>query len=169
MSESASYRWPLRSNYIRRGLTNHTYGKVRDNNTKNHQGWDLYAVEGTPCYAIGAGKVVATNEQDNGDYGLTVVIELSDVKVNNQKIYAFYAHLKSITVTNGDEVKLGDEIGETGLTGNAKDMKGDDQHLHFEIRTANPPGGRGLTGRLDPKDLYSETPLTAAKADNNGI
>ena len=46
---------------------------------------------------------------------------------------------------------MGDEIGTTGATGNAKNMttiaKG--AHLHFEARNA-PVLGLGLTGRIDP-------------------
>ena len=33
--------WPLQRNIIRRQLLNHTFGKVRNGGTKDHQGWDL--------------------------------------------------------------------------------------------------------------------------------
>ena len=51
---------------------------------------------------------------------------------------------------SGDKVKEGDILGKTGITGNAKDMKGENQHLHFEYRTGGALLGRGLTGREDP-------------------
>jgi len=171
MAASGDFRWPLKSNQIRKGVLNNTYGdKVRknaDGTDKAHQGWDLYAAKGTLCYAIGKGKVaVVTN--DHVDWGNIVVIEFEDVKINNTKIYAAYAHLDSMKVNKGDEVKIGQEIGETGVTGNASGMTGDDQHLHFEIRTVAQPG-TGLAGRLDPKDLYGEPPLAAPTLDLKAV
>ena len=40
-----------------------------------------------------------------------------------------YAHCKTIYVSQGDKVVQGQEIGETGSTGNVTGP-----HLHFEIR-----------------------------------
>jgi len=44
-------------------------------------------------------------------------------------MYTLYAHLSSINVEAGDEVKAGDQIGEVGQSGVATGS-----HLHFEIR-----------------------------------
>ena len=50
--------WPLQSNIIRKGKLSNTFGMVRNNGTKAHQGWDFFGVDGvTPVYAVGAGKV----------------------------------------------------------------------------------------------------------------
>jgi len=43
-----------------------------------------------------------------------------------------YAHCKTIYVKQGDKVVQGQEIGETGSTGNVTGP-----HLHFEIRRNN--------------------------------
>ncbi len=43
-----------------------------------------------------------------------------------------YAHCKTIYVKEGDKVKQGQQIGETGSTGNVTGP-----HLHFEIRRNN--------------------------------
>ncbi len=44
-----------------------TFGPVRNNQTRNHQGWDLFAPVGTRCYAIAAGHVEWI--RNIGDYG----------------------------------------------------------------------------------------------------
>jgi hypothetical protein len=46
------------------------------------------------------------------------------------------------------------------IVGNAEGMTGDDQHLHFEFRS-QPICGRGLTGRIDPLQVFEVCPLTA--------
>lgn len=43
-----------------------------------------------------------------------------------------YAHCKTIYVSQGDKITQGQEIGETGSTGNVTGP-----HLHFEIRRNN--------------------------------
>ena len=49
-----------------------------------------------------------------------------------------------------DQVKEGDILGKTGISGNANDLEGEDQHLHFEYRTGGARLGKGLDGRDDP-------------------
>jgi murein DD-endopeptidase MepM/ murein hydrolase activator NlpD len=55
-------------------------------------------------------------------------------------------------------VQRGESIGLTGNTGNADSMQGEDQHLHFEIRTGMFLGP-GLDGRVDPAKLYGMAPI----------
>ncbi len=45
-----------------------------------------------------------------------------------------YWHLKEELVKVGQKVDPGQLIGETGMTGNAKDLLVDEAHLHFEVR-----------------------------------
>ena len=52
----------------------------------------------------------------------------------------------------------------TGNTGNAETMQGDDQHLHFEIRVIELPG-KGLSGRINPRELYGFAPLNTTVYD----
>lgn len=130
---------PLSYMQIRRNRASNLFGKVRNNNTKNHQGFDYYALEGTEVYAVANGEVVYIVDPPLGDYGKQIVI-----KIDNSKYYAFYAHLLQIDVKKGDIVKKGDTIGKTGITGNAKTFRGLDQHLHFECRTAAKNGRSGI-------------------------
>jgi murein DD-endopeptidase MepM/ murein hydrolase activator NlpD len=87
-----------------------------------HTGVDFVAPTGTPLKAVGAGTVVSAGW--GGAYGNQVVIKLAD------GYYAQYAHLSSISVSAGQSVSGGQQIGLSGATGNVTGP-----HLHFEIRT----------------------------------
>lgn len=83
-----------------------------------------------------------------------------------QILYAAYCHLSMIVVRHG-AVSRGEMIGLTGNTGNARTMHGQDQHLHFEIRTtmASTPG---LSNRVDPASLYGRAPIGWAFFEGHG-
>ncbi|MFF0157044.1 peptidoglycan DD-metalloendopeptidase family protein [Streptomyces sp. NPDC005263] len=87
-----------------------------------HTGVDFIVPTGTPLKAVGAGTVVSAGW--GGAYGNQVVIRLAD------GYYAQYAHLSSISVSSGQTVTEGQQIGLSGATGNVTGP-----HLHFEIRT----------------------------------
>jgi hypothetical protein len=162
-------RWPLVENCIRRGMTNHTFGMVRtevvngQSQPKPHQGWDLYAPVGTLCYAIGNGKVVRRDDVPTSEHtglGSLLIIEIdSDVcTIDGHSVYATYAHLSSIDVSLNARVTKCQLIGKTGITGNAYNMSGLDQHLHFELRKSIWPG-TGLQNRFNPTELYGNPPM----------
>jgi peptidoglycan LD-endopeptidase LytH len=151
--------WPLKSNFIRRGLLSNTFGQVRhnaDGSIRAHQGWDLRAAPGTRCYAVADGTV--RQIKTVGDYGNTVVIEFQH---QGHRFYAAYSHLSRIDVKVGKLVKRGEWIGLTGNTGNAASMRGEDCHLHFELRTIPAPA-LGLGGRLSPAEIFGQPPLHEA-------
>ncbi|MFI6011072.1 LysM peptidoglycan-binding domain-containing M23 family metallopeptidase [Streptomyces sp. NPDC051243] len=87
-----------------------------------HTGVDFSAPTGTSLKAVGAGTVVSAGWA--GAYGNQVVIRLAD------GYYAQYAHLSSLSVSAGQTVTAGQQIGLSGSTGNSTGP-----HLHFEIRT----------------------------------
>ncbi|MGF0175298.1 LysM peptidoglycan-binding domain-containing M23 family metallopeptidase [Streptomyces sp. Marseille-Q5077] len=87
-----------------------------------HTGVDFSAPTGTPLKAVGAGTVVSAGW--GGAYGNQVVIQLADGH------YAQYAHLSSLSVSSGQSVTAGQQVGLSGATGNVTGP-----HLHFEIRT----------------------------------
>jgi murein DD-endopeptidase MepM/ murein hydrolase activator NlpD len=158
---------PLRDCKLRTaGLANAkgaTFGKVRNNGTKNHQGVDLQANPGTKIYAVCGGVIVFAKDA-GGAYGKVIVlrVDINDLAekqkkyaqsklTKNQYVYFFYAHLSDINVDKDDPVDTGEEIGKTGSTGNANKMTAisNGAHLHFEARSA-PLLGVGLDGRIDP-------------------
>ncbi|MDN3025466.1 LysM peptidoglycan-binding domain-containing M23 family metallopeptidase [Streptomyces sp. S.PB5] len=87
-----------------------------------HTGVDFVVPTGTSLKAVGAGTVVSAGW--GGAYGNQVVIRLAD------GYYAQYAHLSSLSVSAGQTVTEGQQVGLCGATGNVTGP-----HLHFEIRT----------------------------------
>lgn len=53
-------------------------------------------------------------------------------KITNGEVSTIYAHCKNVYVTEGQEIKQGEKVGEVGSTGNSTGP-----HLHFEIRRNN--------------------------------
>jgi murein DD-endopeptidase MepM/ murein hydrolase activator NlpD len=87
-----------------------------------HTGVDFVVPTGTSLKAVAAGTVVSAGW--GGAYGNQVVIKLAD------GYYAQYAHLSSLSVSTGQTVSAGQQVGLSGATGNVTGP-----HLHFEIRT----------------------------------
>lgn len=87
-----------------------------------HTGVDFAVPTGTSLKAVGSGTVVSAGWA--GAYGNQVVIKLAD------GYYAQYAHLSSLSVSAGQTVSGGQQVGLSGSTGNSTGP-----HLHFEIRT----------------------------------
>ena len=154
--------WPLETNRIRGEKANNAYGMVRLDNKgvkRAHQGWDLAAQPGTPCYTIADGVIRWASPY--GDYGLMVTLEFQH---HDRTLYATYAHLMSHYVYNGRQVRRGDMIGRTGQSGNAKGQQLGEAHLHFGIRTTELPQ-QGLTGHVDPAQLFGAVPINGVFID----
>ncbi|MFI6488906.1 peptidoglycan DD-metalloendopeptidase family protein [Streptomyces sp. NPDC050564] len=87
-----------------------------------HTGVDFVVPTGTTIKAIAAGTVVSAGW--GGAYGNQVVLQHADGR------YSQYAHMSSLSVSAGQTVTEGQQIGLSGATGNVTGP-----HLHFEIRT----------------------------------
>ncbi|WP_435057628.1 M23 family metallopeptidase [Streptomyces sp. bgisy060] len=97
-----------------------------------HTGVDFMASTGTTVVAVGPGTVYSAG--NGGAYGNQVVIQHAD------GTFSQYAHLSSISVSAGQTVSGGQQIGLSGATGNVTGP-----HLHFEMRT-----GPGYGSDIDP-------------------
>ena len=86
-----------------------------------HTGIDLSGNYGDNIFAYKSGTVIKT-QYSNVSYGNMILIQHSD------GIQTRYAHLSSISVSNGQYVSCGQIIGHMGSTGNSTG-----NHLHFEI------------------------------------
>ena len=86
-----------------------------------HEGIDIWAPEGTPIRAAGAGTVVWAG--DRHGYGNAVFID------HGSGVVTVYAHQSKVGVAAGQRVGNGDTIGYVGHTGLAAGP-----HLHFEVR-----------------------------------
>jgi murein DD-endopeptidase MepM/ murein hydrolase activator NlpD len=95
-----------------------------------HTGQDFAVPIGTPVRAVGAGKVVRI--ACGGAFGMEIVLE------HPGGYYTQYAHLASIAVDRGEQVRTGQWIGQSGTTGNSTGP-----HLHFEVRVT-PQLGSGV-------------------------
>ena len=98
----------------------------------NHAGVDWAAARGTPVWASKAGTVtqvvsncVEGNRSCGGRYGNHVFID------HGGGYESRYAHLSTVSVSVGQSVSQGQEIGKLGNTGDSTGP-----HLHFEIRQA---------------------------------
>jgi murein DD-endopeptidase MepM/ murein hydrolase activator NlpD len=89
----------------------------------SHTGVDFHAASGTSVHAVGMGEVVEAGW--GGSYGNQIVIKMND------GTYTQYGHLSSISVSVGQKVTPGQQIGLSGATGNVTGA-----HLHFEARTS---------------------------------
>ncbi len=92
-----------------------------------HNGMDFSGPMGTKIVATGNGKVTAV-EYSFAGYGNSVVIS------HGFGYTTRYAHLSSIDVREGQEIKRGDKVGALGNTG-----KSTGPHLHYEVRYRNNP------------------------------
>jgi murein DD-endopeptidase MepM/ murein hydrolase activator NlpD len=120
-----------------------TYFERRDVGKGSHQGIDIATATGTPVYASADGEVMVA--ETRGDWGNVVVIKHQR---NNQTLYTTYAHLSTMSVKVGQQVKEGEMIGTVGATGNATGP-----HLHFQIEknqdTNHPFFPKGCQGSID--------------------
>lgn len=89
--------------------------------TSLHYGIDFGVPIGTDVFACGSGNVVMSEMRNTT--GWTIVIE------HLPGLYSLYYHLDELLVKNGDIVKKGEIIAQSGKTGLATGP-----HLHWEIR-----------------------------------
>ncbi|WP_186673522.1 lysozyme family protein [Sporosarcina sp. BP05] len=105
----------------------------------NHKGQDLDCTLGvSPIHTVKSG--VVTHAGTAGGLGNAVVV------LHGDDIYTTYGHMSSLTVSNGDEVEQGEQIGVCGSTGVSSGA-----HLHFEINVG------GMWGnQIDPYPYFQK-------------
>ncbi len=105
-----------------------------------HYAIDIVADYGAPVTASYEGTVVATLYNGNGDngYGNSVVVLHEDVPMadgSTMDLYTRYSHMSSITVSPGDTVTAGTQVGTIGGTGSGYEPYS--PHLDFQILTCS--------------------------------
>ena len=116
-----TYRQPFRGAYP----ITQQYGELIPGvtyNNKPHTGIDYGCPMRTPVLASADGTVMAAGWDRTG-YGFRVIIKHGGPAT-------LYAHLDSISVSPGEQVKQGQEIGLSGMSGGTSTGP----HLHFEAR-----------------------------------
>jgi murein DD-endopeptidase MepM/ murein hydrolase activator NlpD len=99
-----------------------------------HTGLDFNGNEGDPIYSVANG--VVTFSGYDGSYGNKTVVTLED----GTEIW--YCHQSSILVSEGEEVRGGEQIGTIGSTGHVTGS-----HLHLEVRP-------GAGDPVDPRAAF---------------
>jgi len=107
-----------------------TFGQGGGRWASTHTGTDFAAPIGTPIRTVMKGEVVSA--EFAGPYGRQVRVRHED------GTETWYNHMSKFSVSVGETVYAGDQVGAVGVTGNTTGP-----HLHFEVR---PDGG----GPIDP-------------------
>jgi murein DD-endopeptidase MepM/ murein hydrolase activator NlpD len=117
-ASTSGYTAPL--DHVTLGTAYHQAGSMWSKGY--HTGVDFIASTGTKVKSIASGTVVSAGW--GGSYGNQVVVKHADGR------YSQYAHLSSLSVSAGQTVSAGQQLGLSGATGNVTGP-----HLHFEVRT----------------------------------
>ena len=119
--------WPVNGARITSGFGPRNIGGGA---SKNHKGCDLGVPSGTPLYAVANGVVKSAKNAGGACGGF--------IKIKHKNYITKHCHLSQWSVSKGDEVTKGQQI---GLTGGAKGAKyaGNSQgpHLHYEVLINN--------------------------------
>ncbi|MFE6779040.1 peptidoglycan DD-metalloendopeptidase family protein [Streptomyces sp. NPDC057702] len=135
------WQWPLKEGTYREGTPYHKQGSHWS--LGYHTGFDFEADPGVPIYAPADGTVKKAGA--GGAYGNQTNIEHAG------GVVTLYAHQTKISVSVGDKVTRGQQIGTVGSTGNVTGP-----HLHWEVRKPGvddpfTPGQDEGPGMVDPK------------------
>ena len=123
-SPSGSLTWPLPGRSKGGGVGPRVHPIYGHNSC--HTGIDIGAPSGTSVIAAGQGSVATVTR--GGPYGNAVLV------VHSGGLTTFYAHLSSTSVTVGQSLNAGQEVGKVGSTGWSTGP-----HLHFETRLDGTP------------------------------
>ena len=160
---TAEYGPPLRLGTIRwpRPGAPGSFGFARTA-SHHHQGVDLQAPAGTPWLAAADGVIrhVVTGPDRNAGfagYGKVVVLEHQD-RGTDRPVYILYAHGQDVTVSEGQRVQKGHELGKVGSSQYAANPTREEgsmgAHLHLETSTRDYPQGPEARTRMDPTTLF---------------
>lgn len=121
-------------------LTSGTFGCVRNNGHRFHEGLDLFPLRRDrrgealdPVFACAAGRVVYLNPTvGHSGYGRYVVVEHEDL---NPRVVSLYAHLREIApgLGVGRRVGPGEVLGGMGRSAGGYSIPRERAHLHFEL------------------------------------
>ena len=139
-------------------FTSGSFGCVRNNGYKFHEGLDLYPLNRDKkgratdsIFSAMSGTVSYINEISAlSAYGKYLVIEHNDA---NPALYTLYAHLESIdkNLKIGTKVQAAQAVGKMGNTSSGYHIPLNRSHLHFEI-------GLRLTNSF--QTWYNKKPLS---------
>ena len=140
LDTGSGYTWPLPGYYKLTSAFGYRIHPITGR-PHSHTGIDIPAPYGTSVKAARGGQVITSGRHSS--YGEYVVIDHGN---GNSTLYA---HMSSRSVSVGQIVKQGQEVGKVGSTGSSTG-----NHLHLEIRV-------NYT-RVDPEKYYPNLPFVRA-------
>lgn len=140
LDTGSGYTWPLPGYYKLTSAFGYRIHPITGR-PHSHTGIDIPAPYGTSVKAARGGQVITSGRHSS--YGEYVVIDHGN---GNSTLYA---HMSSRSVSVGQIVKQGQEVGKVGSTGSSTG-----NHLHLEIRV-------NYT-RVDPEKYYPSLPFVRA-------
>ena len=133
--------YPVPAAYVGNDAHNwHSQGSAWDS---WHTGTDFGAPCGTPVYAAHSGTVEIDTTQSWA--GPTLV----KVSTGANSLTTWYAHMQQVTISRGETVQAGQQIGMVGDEGNSRGC-----HLHFEVHLEN--GSIYGPDNVDPSQWLAE-------------
>lgn len=152
----SSFVWPLSATSVPDLPQSDAYGpRLVGGEYDFHRGVDIPAASGTAFHAAFAGVVHRAGDYPDvfADRVVQVkteyVFEGTDGSTTSRTLYATYTPALDVSVEEGDEVALGQQIGHTGATSSGS------EYLHFELRY----GGGWQSNAINPWHLmpYTDT------------
>lgn len=130
-------QWPVRGRIIS------SFGNV---DGRYNGGIDIAVPEGTPVQAAESGVVIFAGDGLK-DFGRTVLVR------HGNGLVTVYGHASELKVARGDNVKRGEIIATSGMSG-----KTDTPKLHFEVRRNSAPADPAefLGGLVGPPSAHEE-------------
>ncbi|MFZ1400022.1 MAG: M23 family metallopeptidase, partial [Candidatus Promineifilaceae bacterium] len=147
MSDFKFEAWPTEFRQINQyfGQNPHNYAQF---GLPGHEGLDLMAPTGSKIFAVAPGTVSFVYTQPTGhNYGIHVRIDHQD------GWQTIYAHMQRATVTQGQAVKAGDQLGLADNTGNSFGS-----HLHLTLKRKN-NNYTANDGTKWPYNIFDPTPF----------
>ncbi len=139
---------PLKDIFVTQGFGYNYVDFYQKLGMKGHNGIDLRARHGCPCYAAHDGVVTFAGQDSSGGREVDIWDKCNGFKT-------IYYHLDDWTVKVGDRVEAGDLIGHCDNTG----LYTTGDHLHFGLKLVDIKGNtlnkdNGYNGAIDPTPYF---------------
>ena len=115
-----------------------------------HKGFDILVPSETPILAAADG--VVSRVQTSFLYGRQVMIDHAGVTADGERLQTRYFHLAEKKVVVGEQVRRGQVVGFSGMSG----MAGGFPHLHFEVHRLGEGPDAVAVRFLDPQLFWAD-------------
>jgi RHS repeat-associated protein len=132
----------------------------KDGTTRLHRGLDVLAKKGDHINSVMDGEIVgiktSLSDGEKTDQALGNYVTVRTTTKNGDVINVTYGHLspdtENLELEVGQKVKIGDQIGVAGYTGNAAVLKPKNRHVHMQVKE---------NGQLRDPEVYMKTEFDA--------